>query len=152
MRLAGADVELLAANDKMAIAKTSTDGAGKVVFFDVEPGRYLVVAARPGFTPTVSPPFDVRGGEVAQVFLEVHLTFVAEGVEVRAATPPTESIQPVSTSDMLAGSVLEIAPLEGDDFKSLLPLLPGWCAGPTADYVPRAARPRRARCRSAVPA
>jgi hypothetical protein len=130
VRLAGADVELLSAIDKMAIGKTATDGAGKVVFFDVAPGRYTVVAARPGFTPTVSPPFDVRAAEVAQVLLEVHLTFIAEGVEVRAATPPTESIQPVSTSDMLAGSVLDIAPLEGDDFKSLLPLLPGVVRGP----------------------
>ena len=35
-----------------------------------------------------------------------------------------------STSDMLAGSVLDIAPLEGDDFQSLLPLLPGVVRGP----------------------
>ena len=28
-------------------------------------------------------------------------------------------------SDMLSGSILETAPLEGDDFQSLLPLLPG---------------------------
>ena len=31
---------------------------------------------------------------------------------------------------MLAGSVLDIAPLEGDDFQSLLPLLPGVLRGP----------------------
>ena len=31
---------------------------------------------------------------------------------------------------MLSGSVLEIAPLEGDDFQSLLPLLPGVLRGP----------------------
>ena len=31
---------------------------------------------------------------------------------------------------MLAGSVLDIAPLEGDDFQSLLPLLPGVVRGP----------------------
>ena len=39
--------------------------------------------------------------------------------------PPTDSVQPVSMSDMLSGSILESAPLEGDDFQSLLPLLPG---------------------------
>ena len=33
-------------------------------------------------------------------------------------------------SDMLAGSVLDSAPLQGDDFESLLPLLPGVVRGP----------------------
>ena len=59
------------------------------------------------------------------------LTFVLPDVEVRADAPsPTDSVQPVSMSDMLSGSVLEIAPLEGDDFQSLLPLLPGVVRGP----------------------
>jgi outer membrane receptor protein involved in Fe transport len=34
-------------------------------------------------------------------------------------------VQPVSTSDMLSGTLFETAPLQGDDFRSLLPLLPG---------------------------
>ena len=49
---------------------------------------------------------------------------------MRAPTSPTQSVQPVSASDMLSGSVLDIAPLEGDDFQSLLPLLPGVLRGP----------------------
>lgn len=130
VRIAGADVELRSAGDKLTVAKTLTDGAGQVVFFEVPPGRYIVAATRPGFEPSESAPLEVRGGEVAQVMIEVHLTFVAPGVEVRAATPPTESIQPVSTSDMLAGSVLDVAPLQGDDFQRLLPLLPGVVRGP----------------------
>ena len=93
-------------------------------------GRYMIRATRPGFVPTDSAPFDVRAGEIAQVLLDVHLTFVAPSVEVRAPTSPTQSVQPVSASDMLSGSVLEIAPLEGDDFQSLLPLLPGVVRGP----------------------
>ena len=131
VRLAGADVELRSADEKLVVAKTTTDGAGQVVFFEVPPGRYIVAAARPGFEPTESTPLEVRGGEVTQVLLEVHLAFVAPGVEVRAeAISASDSIQPVSTSDMLAGSVLDIAPLEGDDFQRLLPLLPGVVRGP----------------------
>jgi TonB dependent receptor len=58
------------------------------------------------------------------------LTFSIPAVEVRASTPsPTDSVQPVSMSDMLSGSVLELAPLAGDDFQSLLPLLPGVVRG-----------------------
>ena len=130
VRLAGADVELRSADDELVVAKTTTDGAGQVVFFEVPPGRYIVAAARPGFEPSKSPPLDVRAGEVAQVLLEVHLAFVAPGVEVRAEAISASDIQPVSTSDMLAGSVLDIAPLQGDDFQRLLPLLPGVVRGP----------------------
>ena len=114
----------------MVLAKTITDGAGQVTFPDVPAGRYVVKATRPGFVPTDSAPFDVRAGETAQVLLDIQLTFVAPSVEVRAPTSPTQSVQPVSTSDMLSGSVLDIAPLEGDDFQSLLPLLPGVVRGP----------------------
>ena len=53
------------------------------------------------------------------------MTFTPPTVEVRADPAATDSVQPVSMSDMLSGSVLESAPLEGDDFQSLLPMLPG---------------------------
>ena len=130
VRIAGADVELRSLDGNMVLAKTLSDGAGQVTIPDVPPGRYLVRATRPGFEATDSAPFEVSAGEIVQVLLDIRLTYVAPSVEVRAPTSPTDSVQPVSTSDMLSGSVLEIAPLEGDDFQSLLPLLPGVLRGP----------------------
>ena len=130
VRIAGADVELRSLDGNMVLAKTISDGAGQVTIPDVPPGRYLVRATRPGFEATDSAPFEVSAGEIVQVLLDIRLTYVAPSVEVRAPTSPTQSVQPVSTSDMLSGSVLEIAPLEGDDFQSLLPLLPGVLRGP----------------------
>ena len=130
VRMGGVDVELRSIDGNLVLAKTVTDGAGQVTFPDVPSGRYLVQATRPGFISTSSSPFDVRGGETAQVLVDLHLAFVAPSVEVRAPVGPTQSVQPVSTSDMLSGSVLNIAPLAGDDFQSLLPLLPGVVRGP----------------------
>lgn len=130
VRVASADVELRSLDGNVVVAKTATDGAGQVVIPAVPPGRYVVTATRPGFVATDSSPFEVRAGEIAQVLLDIHLAYVAPTVEVRAPTSPTQSVQPVSTSDMLSGSVLDIAPLEGDDFQSLLPLLPGVVRGP----------------------
>jgi hypothetical protein len=130
VHLAGVDVELRSVDGNVILAKTITDGQGQVTFPDVPVGRYLIRASRPGFVPTDSALFDVRGGQVAQVLLDIDLTFVAESVEVRAPISPTQSVQPVSTSDMMSSSVLEIAPLEGDDFQSLLTLLPGVVRGP----------------------
>ncbi len=126
----GVVVELHAA-DGLTIAKTVTDGAGQVMFPDVPPGRYVVKATRSGFLPADSPSFEVRASQTTQVLLEIHLTFVAPTVEVNApSASPTQSVQPVSTSDMLSGAVMDTAPIEGDDFQSLLPLLPGVVRGP----------------------
>jgi hypothetical protein len=130
VRISGVDVELRSLVDSAVLAKTISDGAGQVTFPDVPAGRYVVNATRPGFVPTASAPFEVRSGETAQVLVDLDLTFVAPTVEVRAPTSPTQSVQPVSASDMLAGAVLDLAPLEGDDFQSLLPLLPGILRGP----------------------
>jgi hypothetical protein len=130
VRISGVEVELLSLEGNQILARTITDGAGQVNFPDVPPGRYLLKATRSGFVPIDSAPFDVRAGAVTQVLLDIQLTFVAPDVEVVAPLSPTQSVQPVSSSDMLAGSVLEIAPLEGDDFQSLLPLLPGVLRGP----------------------
>lgn len=130
VRMPGVVVELHAA-DGLAIAKTVTDGSGQVVLPDVPPGRYVMKATRAGFPATDSLPFEVRAGEATTVLLDLRVTFIAPTIQVRASgAAPTDSIQSVSMSDMLAGSVLDIGPLEGDDFQNLLPLLPGVLRGP----------------------
>ena len=79
---------------------------------------------------SVSTVFDVRANEVSKVLLDVQLTFQVPTVDVVAKTPsPTDSVQPVSMSDMLDGSLLDSSPLEGDDFQSLMQMLPGVVRG-----------------------
>lgn len=131
VHLSGVDVELRLSSDTTVLAKTITDGAGLVTFPDVPPGRYIIRATRAGFIPSDSSEFTVHAEEVARVLIDIALTFVMPEVEVRAArTSPTDSVQPVSMSDMLSGSVFDLAPIEGDDFQSLLLLLPGVVRGP----------------------
>lgn len=126
VHMAGMQVELRDPATMLMMARTMTDGAGQVVFPDVPPGRYVIAVSRPGFIDGESTTFTVRAGETAQILLDTRMTFVPPDVEVRADRPSaTNSVQPVSTSDMLAGTLFETAPLEGDDFRSLLPLLPG---------------------------
>jgi outer membrane receptor protein involved in Fe transport len=127
--LAGVDVELRALDGNIVIAKTLTDTIGEASFPDVAVGQYVIAVTVPGFVPTVSAPFEVSAAETAHVTLHVQLTYQAPKVEVHAALT-TADIQPVAASDMLSASVLDIAPLEGDDFQSLLPLLPGVVRGP----------------------
>ena len=130
VHLSGVDVDLRSPDSGTTLAQTMTDARGQVTFSDIPAGRYVVTARRPGFFDTDSAPFEVRAGETVQVLLDIHLSFVAPSVDVRAPTSPTQSVQPVSASDMLSGSALEMAPLPGDDFQRLLPLLPGIIRGP----------------------
>jgi hypothetical protein len=126
VHMQGMQVELRDSERTMVIARTVTDGAGQVIFPDVPPGRYLLSVSRAGFVDRDSTVFTVLAGETEQILLDLRLTFVPADVEVRAEGPTaTNSVQPVSMSDMLSGTLFETAPLEGDDFRSLLPLLPG---------------------------
>ena len=94
-------------------------------------GRYVVQAVRDGFADAESAPFAVRGGATEQVLLEMRLTFVRESVDVIVpANSPTESLQPVAVSDVLTGAKMDIQPLAGDDFQSLLTVLPSIIRGP----------------------
>ena len=61
----------------------------------------------------------------------MRLTFVRESVDVVVpANSPTESMQPVAVSDLLSGAKMDIQPLAGDDFQSLLTVLPSTIRGP----------------------
>jgi hypothetical protein len=126
VHLPGVTVELRRVGETQTIARSLTDGAGQVEFPEIPPGEYVATASRPGFVARDSTPFAVVANETAQVLLDTQLGLVLPDVQVRAETPsPTDSVQPVSISDMLSGSIFESAPLQGDDFQSLLPLLPG---------------------------
>jgi len=145
VRLPGVQVELREWPGRTVLATTMTDGSGQVSFPDVPPGRYAIGAIRSGFLERESAPFDVRANDVAQVLLDITLTFVMPPIDVRAESPsPTNSVQPVSMSDMLDGAVLESSPIEGDDFQSLLPLLPGVVRGPDGRLRIRGGQPTQA--------
>jgi TonB dependent receptor-like, beta-barrel len=131
LRIPAVTVELRSVDTNVVVGKTTTDVVGQVVFPDVRAGRYIVHATRDGFADTDSAPFSVSPGEIEQVLIEMRLTFVRESVDVVVpANSPTESLQPVAVSDVLTGAKMDIQPLAGDDFQSLLTLLPSIIRGP----------------------
>jgi hypothetical protein len=131
LRIPAVKVSLRSVDGNIAIAETTSDAIGQVSFPDVPPGRYVVRAVREGFADSESSPFVVQAGGTAQVLVEMRLTFVRESVEVVVpANSPTESLQPVAVSDLLTGAKMDIQPLAGDDFQSLLTVLPSIIRGP----------------------
>ena len=131
LRIPAVQVELRDVERNVVVARTTADAIGQVTFSDVPAGRYIVRGAREGFADTDSSPFDVHSGATEQVLIEMRLTFVRESVEViLPANSPTESLQPVAVSDLLTGSKMDVQPLAGDDFQSLLTTLPAIVRGP----------------------
>ncbi len=131
LRIPAVTVELHDVTANVVIGKTTSDGVGQVTFPDVPAGRYLIKAVRDGFADAESAPFTVSSGEHEHVLIEMRLTFVRESVNVVApANSPTESLQPVAVSDVLTGTKMDIQPLAGDDYQSLLTVLPSVIRGP----------------------
>ncbi len=131
LRIPAVTVELRSVDRNITVAKSTSDAVGQVTFPGVPPGRYVVRATREGFADTESSPFTVRGGGTEQVLVEMRLTFVRESIDVVVpANSPTESLQPVAVSDLLTGAKMDIQPLAGDDFQSLLTVLPSIMRGP----------------------
>ena len=131
VRVPSVTVSLRSVDGNIVVGQTTSDSIGQVTFPGVPSGRYVVRAVRDGFADSESSPFDVRAGETEQVLVEMRLTFIRESVEVVApANSPTESLQPVAVSDVLSGAKMDIQPLAGDDFQSLVTVLPSVIRGP----------------------
>jgi len=131
VRIPAVIVTLRDVDRNIQIAQTTSDVIGQVTFPDVPPTRYVVRATREGFADEESAPFVVRGGATEQVLVEMRLTFLRESIEVFVpANSPTESLQPVAVSDVLSGAKMDIPPLSGDDFQSLITVLPSIIRGP----------------------
>jgi len=131
LRIPAVNVELRSVDRNVVIARSTSDAVGQVEFPDVPAGRYLVRATRDGFADSETPPFSVSPAETEQVLVEMRLTYVRESVDVVVpANSPTESLQPVAVSDVLTGAKMDVQPLAGDDFQSLMTLLPSIIRGP----------------------
>src|SRR5262245_19875010 len=131
LRIPAVTVELRDIDRDISIGRTISDAVGEANFPDVPPGRYVIRATREGFADSESSPFTLDPGKTERVLIDMRLTFVRESVNVVApANSPTESLQPVAVSDVLTGAKMDIQPLAGDDFQSLLTVLPSIIRGP----------------------
>lgn len=134
--MAGADVTLLVAGTDTAAAVTTADDQGRYRFENLAPAHYAVRAAIPGFPSATSRPFAVAGG-VLTIDVEVPLTLSdSAAVTARAAATVT-----AAATDTVSGRMIDIAPVKGDDFASLLPLVPGVLRGPDGRVGMKGGRP-----------
>ena len=126
LRIPAVTVELRNADANIRVGQTTSDAVGQVTFPDVPPGTlHRARRARRVRRQRFRAVHGCSPGETDQVLVEMRLTFVRESVDVVVpANSPTESLQPVAVSDVLTGAKMDIQPLAGDDFQSLLTVLP----------------------------
>ena len=131
LRIPAVSVELRSVDGNVVIAKTTSDGVGQAPSPTCR--RALLREVR---SATVSRTPSRRRSRLPaarpnRCSSRCGSTFVRESVEVVApANSPTESLQPVAVSDVLTGAKMDVQPLAGDDFQSLLTVLPSIIRGP----------------------
>jgi hypothetical protein len=130
LRVPAVRIQLRDVEGNITIGQTTSDVVGQAAIPDVPPGRYVVLATREGFHDAASAPFTVAAGQTAQVLVEMQLMLTPESVDVMPSNSPTGSVQPVAVSDLLTGAKMDVEPLAGDDFQSLLTMLPSIIRGP----------------------
>lgn len=134
--LAGVEVSLIEAQTgQVRAAATSGDDGGYRV--EALAGRYVLRAVLPGFPEVATEPF-VLGATPLRRDLDVPLTLTdtASATAATAAAPLT-----TSTSDRVTAQMIDVAPVKGDDFASLLPLLPGVVRGVDGRISTKGGRP-----------
>lgn len=134
--LPGATVSLVEA-ESGAVRERATSGDDGVFRFTAPPGRYVLRAELPGFPEAATPPFTLVGTPITRdLELPLTLSDTARATAAAAAAPLT-----ASTSDRVSAQAIDIAPVKGDDFASLLPLLPGVVRGVDGRISSKGGRP-----------
>ncbi len=104
---------------------TASDDSGHFVFAAVMPGDYEVRASLAGFDDT-SVKVHVDPGAAAAVSIDLPVAKLSESVNVVDRAP---NAVPTTQGETISGNELNRSPLKGDNYQSLLPMLPGVVRG-----------------------
>lgn len=99
-----------------------TDADGQFVLADLSAGAYLVRATHRRFS-TVTERVVLTAGQTTRVEIRLTLLPIREELNVQAAGPGRADEVPALT--VVPARLADVAPLQGDDFAALLPVLPG---------------------------
>ncbi len=120
--LSGANIQVTPLGAGGQERRAVADAEGRFLVVDLPPGRYDVGAAHPGFDPAVER-VDLSSGGRADVRLALRITAVRQEVNVQPAT--VDPLDPIPELMTVPANLADVAPLQGDDFVSLIPTLPG---------------------------
>ncbi len=121
--LPGVEISLLGASDDQVVATVFSDDLGDYEMLDLGPGSYRLTAHLPGFADFMKDGVDLTRGAVLDIDIELDVASPAQEIEVIGEGPGT--VQTAAAASRMAGDMVDLVPVRGDDFRDLLPLLPG---------------------------
>ena len=122
--LPGVAVELIEDSGGELVQRTVSDDLGRFSLESVAPGIYRLRARLPGFADYETEGFSLATGQQKSLRMELKLAALQDQVEV-VADREEESRQTGTSAETVAADRINVAPVRGDDFGDLLPLMPG---------------------------
>ena len=108
------------------VTTTTSGNEGRFGLSDLPSGIYVVTASLPGFDPVSHAPVRVAAGEQVTVDFLLTVSGVEEDVNVQGESgTPLDILDTPMLVETLDGDLLDIVPVPGENFDTLLPLLPG---------------------------
>jgi len=120
--LPGATVTIVSTGRLSAERRVVAGADGRFDIADLPAGRFEIRASHPGFE-TRAIATVVRAGERTSVRIALDLATVREAVSVQPA--PADPLEPIPELTVVPANLADVTPLQGDDFLSLIPTLPG---------------------------
>ena len=121
--LANADVTAVEI-DTRATREEKTDGNGRFLFSEINPGSYTVTVREQGFTSQTSQPVVVGVGRTLTLSFNLALSANVETVEV-TAQQPLVSLEDANTSTTLQAKTIASLPNPGQDMTFIAQFAPG---------------------------
>jgi hypothetical protein len=125
--LPGAEVVVARPGASESAGTAASDDSGGFEFDGLAPGLYDVRVSKPGFNPVVRRDVVVMANATTELAIDLTLASIVESVSVEAVEQ--DAAQSATSGRELAADLLNVAPVAGDDFRSLLPVLPGVLRG-----------------------
>lgn len=129
--LPGVTVELVdPAGERVGLAVS--DGQGRFSMGGVSPGRWTLQASLTGFATVTRAQIEIEGGDRIEINVDLPVG-LEEQVDVTASPAGADPLlipDTATTVDRLSGRLADQAPVRGESFEALLPLLPGVVRAP----------------------
>jgi hypothetical protein len=122
MPLPDVTIRVTPAGSRGPTRRVVSDDAGAFAIAALPPGAYTIRATHTGFQPHVGP-VEIRAGETATVRLALVLSPLRE--ELRVEPGGTAFPEGAASTMAVPAQLADVAPLDGDNFTALVPVLPG---------------------------
>ena len=126
VRLRGVSITVADSTTGTIVATTASDDQGRFALTELLPGTYILTASLEGFVTTSRSLITVDAEEPLTIDFRLAVSGLEEDVEVQGESgTPLDILDTPMLVETLGGELLDIVPVRGENFDTLLPLLPG---------------------------